>query len=213
MAARPGARRRPLFARVYARTGALMDRGVRAQRSTLLTGLSGRVIEVGAGTGSNFAHYPEQVTAVLAVEPEPYLRRLAAGAAARAAVPIEVVDGAADRLPAEDQSMDAAVASLVLCSVPDLDAALAGLFRVLRPGGQLRFFEHVRAETPGRRRVQRLADATLWPLLNGGCHTGRDTAAAIERAGFAVEHLDRLGRDDTGIPFPTAPQILGTATR
>jgi ubiquinone/menaquinone biosynthesis C-methylase UbiE len=206
-------RRHPLFARYYARVSPLMERGVAVHRPTLLAGLSGRVIEVGAGTGVNFAHYPGEVTAVLAVEPEAHLRRLAQAAAAQAPVPIEVVDGFADRLPAADQSCDAAVVSLVLCTVPDPAAALAEIFRVLRPGAPLRFFEHVRAETPARRRLQRIADAMLWPLLVGGCHTGRDTATTIQKAGFVIERLDRLGRADTGLPFPTAPQILGTAIR
>lgn len=206
-------RRHPLFARFYGRVSPLMNRGLASHRRTLLAGLTGRVIEVGAGDGPNFAHYPEEVTAVLAVEPEPHLRRLAEAAAARVPVRVEVVDGFADRLPADDASCDAAVVSLVLCTVPDPAAALAEIIRVIRPGGQLRFFEHVRADTPARRRVQRVADATLWPLLNGGCHPVRDTATSIERAGFAITRLDRLTTADTGLPAPTAPQILGTALR
>jgi ubiquinone/menaquinone biosynthesis C-methylase UbiE len=206
-------RRHPLFARFYAWAGPLMDRGLTVHRDTLLAGLSGRVVEVGSGTGSNFAHYPDEVTAVLAVEPEAHLRTVAAAAAARVSTPIEIVDGFAHRLPADDRSFDAAVASLVLCTVPDPDAALAEIFRVLRPGGQLRFLEHVQAGTPARRRLQRIADATAWPRLNGGCHTGRDTAAAIERAGFGITRREALTSADTGMPFPAAPQILGTAAR
>ncbi|MBA9005344.1 class I SAM-dependent methyltransferase [Thermomonospora cellulosilytica] len=204
--------RHPLFARFYVRTGPMLERRVGEHRRALLAGLAGRVIEVGAGAGANFAHYPPGVTGVLAVEPEPYLRRVAEEAAGRAPVPVEVVDGVAERLPAEDGSCDAAVVSLVLCSVADPAAALAEMRRVLRPDGQLRFFEHVAADTPGRRRVQRLLDATVWPLLGGGCHTARDTAAAIEQAGFTLARLRRLEPADTGIPFPTAPQILGIAT-
>lgn len=205
-------RRHPLFARCYARIGPLLDRGISPQRDVLLAGLSGSVIDIGAGTGSNFAHFPAEVTSVLAVEPEQHLRRLATAAAEQAPVPIDVVDGFADRLPAEDQSMDAAVVSLVLCSVPDPGAALEEVRRVLRPGGELRFFEHVQAATPNRRRLQRLADATLWPVINGGCHTARDTVTTIERAGFEITELRTLGQPDTGMPFPTAPQVLGSAT-
>ncbi|MEO3781782.1 class I SAM-dependent methyltransferase [Actinocorallia sp. B10E7] len=203
----------PLFARFYARTSLAMERGLATHRRTLLEGLSGRVIEVGAGNGLNFAHYPATVTEVLAVEPEPHLRALARGNAEHAPVPTEVVDGVADRLPAEDSSCEAAVASLVLCSVPDQAKALAEMLRVVRPGGQLRFFEHVQAASPGRRRIQKALDATVFPFFGGGCHCGRDTAAAIERAGFVIERIDRLGTAETQMPFPVAPQILGVASR
>jgi ubiquinone/menaquinone biosynthesis C-methylase UbiE len=182
-------------------------------RDRLLAGLRGQVIEIGAGNGLNFAHYPREVTRVVAVEPEPYLRRLATAAARRAPVPIEVVGGTAGELPAGAATFDAAIACLVLCSVPDQARALAELYRVLRPGGGLRFFEHVRAEGGGLARVQRLVDATVWPWLVGGCHTGRDTAAAIDRAGFAVERLDRLRFPDSRLPQPTSPHIVGTAVR
>jgi ubiquinone/menaquinone biosynthesis C-methylase UbiE len=203
----------PIFARCYARTSGLMERGLAPYRRTLLTDLSGRVIEVGAGNGMNFAHYPATVTEVIAVEPEPHLRRVAEQNAASATPPITVIDGLADALPGGDDSYDAAVASLVLCSVPDPDRALAELFRVVKPGGQLRFFEHVQAPEPLRRRVQKALDATVFPFLAGGCHCGRDTATTIERAGFVIQQIDRLSAADTQLPFPVSPQILGTATR
>lgn len=207
-------RSHPLFARFYAATSLRLEKGLGPHRQTLLEGLSGRVVEVGAGNGLNFGHYPAAVTEVLAVEPEPHLRNLAQVAAAGAPVPVTVVDGLADKLPAGDASLDAAIASLVLCSVPDQDAALAEIRRVLRPGGQLRFFEHVRATAPRRHRAQKTLDGLgIWPLFGGGCHCGRDTLAAIERAGFTVDRLDELTRADTGMPFPASPQILGTATR
>jgi ubiquinone/menaquinone biosynthesis C-methylase UbiE len=208
---RPG---HPIFARVYVRISSAMEReGGADHRDRLLAGLSGRVIEVGAGNGLNFGHYPPEVTGVLAVEPEPYLREAARRGAESAAVPIEVVDGVADDLPAADETFDAAVASLVLCSVPDQRAALREMHRVLRPGGQLRFFEHVRADTPGLRRAQRLVDATIWPRLLGGCHTGRDTAAAIEASGFELERLERFRFPEAGLPVPTSPHVLGIAVK
>jgi ubiquinone/menaquinone biosynthesis C-methylase UbiE len=203
----------PLFARFYARTSVSMEQTVGPYRDMLLDGLSGRVIEVGAGNGLNFGHYPAAVTEVIAVEPEPHLRSLAEASAERVGVPVTVIDAVADHLPADDASCDAVVASLVLCSVPDQGAALAEIRRVLKPGGQLRFFEHVGASTPGRLRVQKVLDATTWPLFGGGCHTARDTQAAIERAGFVIDKIDQLTRADTQMPFPTAPQIIGTATR
>ena len=203
----------PLFARFYAWASPRMDEaGYGERRAQLLAGLTGNVLEVGAGNGMNFAHYPPEVTAVLAVEPEAHLRGLAQDKARHTPVPIDVVDGTAERLPADDSAYDAAIASLVLCTVPDVPAALAEIRRVLRPGGELRFFEHVRADTPGLARIQRTLDATVWPLLVGGCHTHRDTRTAIQDAGFSIEHLDTLQIPDTRIPAPASPHILGIAT-
>jgi ubiquinone/menaquinone biosynthesis C-methylase UbiE len=175
-----------------------------------LAGLVGRVIEVGAGHGLNFGHYPPTVTEVLAVEPEAHLRHLATAAAAP--VPVTVVDGVAEALPAEDGSFDAAVASLVLCSVPDQGRALAELRRVLRPGGELRFYEHVRAERPGFARFQRAVDM-VWPAVGGGCHTSRDTVKAIEGAGFVVESCRRFRFLVEAVALPTSPHVLGVARK
>ena len=204
----------PLFARIYERLSVVMDRaGMAAERQTLVAGLSGRVIEVGAGNGLTFAHYPAEVSEVVAVEPEPRLRAAAVRAAGQAPVPVRVVAGTAEALPGGDGTFDAAVTGLVLCTVPDQAVALAEIRRVLRPGGQLRFFEHVAAEGPGTmRRAQRVADATLWPRLFGGCRTGRDTAAAIVAAGFVIDRLDRFRFPPEGPRSPAAPHIRGAAT-
>jgi ubiquinone/menaquinone biosynthesis C-methylase UbiE len=187
--------------------------GVAEHRRTLVAGLKGRVIEVGAGNGLNFTHYPSEVTSVLAVEPEPHLLRIARGNAGRAPVPIELAYGIAERLPADDAAFDAAVVSLVLCSVADQDAALSEIRRVVRPGGQLRFFEHVRADTPALERVQRALDAIIWPAVAGGCHASRDTIGAIEKAGFKLERVERFPFPETAVPFPTSPHVIGTAIR
>jgi ubiquinone/menaquinone biosynthesis C-methylase UbiE len=206
-------KRHPIFARVFARAGPAMDaQGALEHRRTLLAGLAGRVLEVGAGNGLNFAHYPPAVIELLAVEPEPYLRALAETAAQQAAIPIRVVDGTADTLPSPDAGMDAAVASLVLCSVPDQARALAELRRVLRPGGELRFFEHIQADTPGLARAQRLADI-IWPTLVGGCHTSRDTLTAITTAGFHLVSTRQFRFPDSRLPSPAAPHVLGIARR
>ena len=205
----------PIFARVYERMSVTMDEaGVAEHRRALVAGLSGRVIEVGAGNGRTFAHYPPEVTTVVAVEPEPRLRSSAVTAAQHAPVPVQVVDGVAEALPGADGEYDAAVVALVLCSVPDQAVALAEIRRVLRPGGQLRFLEHVAAERPGlMQRMQRLADATVWPRLLAGCHTSRHTAQAIASAGFIIEDLNRFRFPPTGLSDPAAPHIRGNAVR
>ena len=172
--------RHPLFARWYARTSLLMERGIAVHRAKLLAGLSGKVIEVGAGNGLNFRHYPSTVAEVVAVEPEPYLRELAVAAAERAPVPVRVVAGTADRLSAAESEFDGGVASLVLCSVPDQAVALTELRRAIRPGGELRFFEHVRADTPRWRgcsgwstRCGRCSEAAATPAVTRWARSGR----------------------------------------
>jgi ubiquinone/menaquinone biosynthesis C-methylase UbiE len=204
----------PVFARCYARRAAAMEEhGAAGIRERLLAGVAGRVLEVGAGTGANFGHYPATVTDVLAVEPEPHLRRLAERAAARAPVPVVVVDGDAAGLPAGDGAVDAVVCSLVLCSVPDQAAALREVHRVLRSGGTLHLWEHVRAEGRVAAGVQAALDRTVWPWLAGGCHTARDTVGALGVAGFEVTDLDRFRFPDIWLTQPTTPQVLGTAVR
>jgi SAM-dependent methyltransferase len=203
----------PLFARVYMRLAQAADgRGGAGHRRELLAGASGRVLEIGAGAGANFEHYPPTVTEVMALEPERHLRERALQAATGAPVTVSVREGHASRLPFEDATFDVGVASLVLCTVPDQPLALAELFRVIRPGGELRFYEHVRARKPGEARVQDLADATFWPRIAGGCHLGRDTAAAIAGAGFALESCRRFAFSPSRY-LPPAAHILGTARR
>ena len=140
---------------------------------------------------------------------DPYRRELLQGLTGRV---IEIVDGVAGRLPVEDGSFDAAVASLVLCSVADQATALAELHRVLRPGGELRFYEHVAADGTLARGAQRVADATFWPRVAGGCHLTRETTAAIDAAGFEIERSRRFNFTP-GPPVPPIPHVLGIARR
>jgi ubiquinone/menaquinone biosynthesis C-methylase UbiE len=197
----------PFFARFWklVAPGAMSSR----DRTELLAGLRGEVIEVGAGTGVNFAHYPSAVTRVIAVEPEPHLRAEAAKAAAHAPVPVEVVDGTAESLPVDDATRDGAVCSLVLCSVTDQAAALAELRRVLRPGGELRFYEHVVAHRERPAALQRWLDRSgIWPQFGAGCHVSRDTLTAIEASGLALE---RQRRFMSGLGPFALPHIAGVA--
>jgi ubiquinone/menaquinone biosynthesis C-methylase UbiE len=204
----------PWFARMLARAAAVEERkGGAEHRRRLVAGLRGRVIEVGPGSGLSFAYYPPEVDEVVAVEPEPHLRGLATDAARGAPVPVRVVDGTADHLPSGDASFDAAVVAGVLCSVPDQARALAELRRVLRPGGELRFHEHVAARGRGLAALQRVLDATVWPRMNGGCHLTRDTEAAILAAGFELQRRERFSFCPTLFAAPAAPRVLGIARR
>lgn len=207
-----GDRPRPLFSRFYAKISPGMEaEGMAYLRSELLAPMTGEVVEVGAGNGLNFAHYPPAVIRVIAVEPEPRLRGLAAEAARQVTVSVTVASGTAERLPLPDHSVDGAVLCLVLCSITERAAALAELRRVLRPGGMLRFLEHTIADSPGLARVQRVADATVWPLLTGGCHTATDPAGDIAAAGFVLSGVRRLRFPETGPVMPASPHVLGGA--
>lgn len=184
-----------------------------AVRERLLRGLSGEVIEIGAGWGQNFAHYPPAVTRLTAVEPAADRRAQAMRAAACAAIPIEVVDGRAEHLAYPDTSFDAAVVSLVLCSVADENAALAQVHRVLRAGGRLHFYEHVLALSPGVRHLQRLLD--LRHRAGAGCHAARDISASITNSGFTIREIDRFSYSRRRLPLPSliSPRIVGVALR
>jgi ubiquinone/menaquinone biosynthesis C-methylase UbiE len=201
----------PIFARLFDRFAAKdKGRGEDALRRELVAGLDGRVIEVGPGNGINFEHFPETVEELIAVEPEPYLRRAAEETARGLRLAIRVVGGSADALPAEDASIDAVVVAGVLCSVPDQDASLREFRRVLRPGGELRFYEHVRSPRASFARYQD-AVAVVWPRLMGGCRPNLDTVAAIERNGFRISRCRGFRFPDNARAYPVAPRILGVA--
>ncbi len=205
--------RHPIAARLYAgQAGKAEQLGLAERRAQLLSGLSGRVLEIGAGTGSNFPHYPPSVSEVVAIEPEAYLRGLAEKAATDAPVPVHVLDAAAEALPFEDGEFDAAIASLVLCSVHNPARALGELFRVTRSCGELRFNEHVRSHSPVVARIQQTADRIGWPRVAGGCHLARDTEALISHAGFEIGSMDRYSFRIPPLD-PAKPHIIGTAVR
>jgi ubiquinone/menaquinone biosynthesis C-methylase UbiE len=175
--------------------------------------LSGRVVEVGAGSGVSFAYYPSSVSELIAIEPEPALRERALQAAKSAPIPVQVLDATAERLPLPDASIDAAVFAGVLCSVDDPRRVLEETTRVLRGGGELRFYEHVIARNTRLRGLQRLLDATFWPRLFGGCRTTRDTETTLAACGFAIEERERFSFRPTLLGTPVAPRILGRARR
>ncbi|BDX30755.1 methyltransferase type 11 [Mycobacterium antarcticum] len=201
----------PFFARVWVRISTHEPESIKALRRENLTGLSGRVLEVGAGTGTNFEFYPPTVTEVVAVEPERRLADVARRAAAAAAVPVTVSADTVEEYRA-GEPFDAVVCSLVLCSVDDPEGVLRQLFSILRPGGELRYLEHV-ASVGSRGRLQRVADATVWPRLFGNCHTHRDTEASIIAAGFAVDEARRERTLPDWVPLPVAETAIGRAVR
>lgn len=202
--------RHPVFARFFDRFSQFLEKEAGERRDELLAGLSGRVVEIGAGNGMNFRHYPPTVDEVVALEPEAYLREKAENAALGAPVRVNVRDGVADPLPLEDESFDAAVASLVLCTVPSPPSALAELRRVLRTGGELRFLEHVLSQSPRKARIQeRLDSSGVWPRLGGGCHCARHTVAAIEAAGFEIERARSFALGPSWMH--TNPHVIGVA--
>jgi len=177
-------------------SAALYDRVMRGSeeaclvgwRRELLAGLSGAVLEIGAGTGATLALYPPAVTRLVLAEPDPHMRRrLAAKAGGR----IEISDAAIEALPFPAESFDAVVCSLVLCSVANQGAALAHIRRVLKPGGRLVFLEHVAArERPERLKWQRRLEP-VWKRLMDNCHLTRDTEQALKAAGFELESIQR----------------------
>ncbi|WP_328869799.1 class I SAM-dependent methyltransferase [Streptomyces sp. NBC_00287] len=205
----------PLFARYYARfsVNAETKLGIGVLRDRMLAGLSGRVIEIGAGNGLNFAHYPGTVSEVVAIEPERVLRQLAVEAAVRSEVPVDVVPGAAEALPVKSEAFDAAVVSLVLCSVRDVPRALSEIRRVLRPGGVVRFFEHGRGGGRVMTFTQQALDRTVWPLVSGGCHVGREPVESLRAAGFELGPYRRIMIPEKGPTLPTSYCVLGTAWR
>ena len=195
----------PVFARFYDRLARKMWPIEVEHRTALVSDLEGRVLELGAGSGLNFELYPAGAD-VVALEPEPNMLRLATERASAATASVRLVRGAAEALPFRDGSFDAAVVSLVLCSVERPRPAVRELRRILRAGGEVRVFEHVRSENPGHARWQDRF-TPVWRFFSAGCHPNRDTTATLREAGFAVD----VRRIPIGPPSPARPHILGTA--
>ncbi len=201
------------FAAYWRRAVKFETEGLKKVRANTVEGLSGRVLEIGCGNGANFPYYPETVSTLVATDPDPYMLADARERAGGLSLQTEGYEAAADDLPFEDASFDAVVSTLVLCSVPNLDAALAEVRRVLKPGGELRFLEHVRAKNRFGALFQDVC-TPAWKWLGAGCRPNRDTAAAIERAGFAFRSLHHLNLSPPVPPLcVTRPAIHGAAVR
>lgn len=183
--------------------------GMRRRRRTLLGQARGRVIEIGAGTGLNVAHYPDTVDELVLLEPEPTMRRKLTRRLVQNGRPARICDAPAERLPMMDDSVDTVVSTLVLCTVDDPDSALREIARVLRPGGQLLFIEHVRASS---RFLAGCQDKLVrpWRGFAGGCVCNRPTLQVMRDCGFAVEAHVAVWR---AMPPIVGPLRSGTATR
>jgi ubiquinone/menaquinone biosynthesis C-methylase UbiE len=201
-----------VFAACYDRTMAGAERaGLGARRTALLAAARGAVVEVGAGTGVNLAHYPPAaIDELVLVEPEEPMARRLERRVAGCGLPARVVRAPAEQLPLPDESFDVAVCTLVLCTVADQPRALSELRRVLRPGGLLLFLEHVRAEDP---RVARWQDRVqpLWVRLGHGCHCNRATLETIGAGGFELQQLE-WGKLPKAPPI-VRPMIIGVAAK
>jgi ubiquinone/menaquinone biosynthesis C-methylase UbiE len=179
------------------------ERRVGPMRRELLGGLTGDVLEIGAGTGANFSYYAPDAR-VIALEPDPHmLKRAQARLATLGLTNVDVQRAPAESVPFDDGSFDALVATLVLCTVNDLPASLAEMRRVLRPGGRLVFIEHVR----GDGFLGRVHDfiRPVWSWCGASCQINRRTEAAMVEAGFAFDEIRRLKL------APWMPAIVGTA--
>jgi ubiquinone/menaquinone biosynthesis C-methylase UbiE len=181
------------------------EKRVRKMRHQLLAELRGDVLEIGAGTGANFEHYPTGVR-VVALEPDPHmLKRAQRRLLELGRTDIDVRLAPAEQLPVDDMSFDAVVSTLVLCTVRDLPRSLAEIRRVLRPGGEFRFVEHVRGEAL-LGRVQDLMQPA-WGWVSAGCNLNRRTEPAIRAAGFEIGSIEHRKMS------PWMPAIVGTAKR
>jgi ubiquinone/menaquinone biosynthesis C-methylase UbiE len=190
-----------LFAATYDRClSGTEEAGLGEKRRELLAGATGRVLELGAGTGVNLDHYPPAVEELVLVEPDPHMAKRLRARLANWPRQATVLEAPAERLPLGDGEFELIVVTLVLCTVPDQAAALAELRRVLAPGGRLLLIEHVRSGDPGTARWQDRLERP-WRFLGDGCHCNRDTAAGLAAAGFDTDGLksDKL---------PKAPPIV-----
>jgi len=181
--------------------------GMRSRRRALAADARGRVVEIGAGTGLNAAHYPDQIAELVLTEPDAAMRRKLARCLQRHGRAAQIIDAPAERLPLADASVDTVVSTLVLCTVNDPERTLREIARVLRPDGQLLFIEHVRASSPFLARCQ---DNLLrpWRRFAAGCHCNRPTAELMRACGFSVEADDVVWR---GMPAIVHPLVVGRA--
>jgi ubiquinone/menaquinone biosynthesis C-methylase UbiE len=185
------------------------DGGLRELRRATLARATGRTIDIGAGTGANVDLFPKDLEQLVVVEPDPHMMKRLRAKLAESGSNAELVQAPAEGLPFEDKSVDTAVFTLVLCTVPDPGAALAEAARVLRPGGRLLFIEHVRAHNAALARWQDRLELP-WKLFADGCRCNRDTVAGIEASPLRIDELQH--GEMPKAPPPVRPLVWGSAS-
>lgn len=197
-----------LFAWLLANFNDDYEKWISDRKQALFASLQGSVLEIGPGTGVNLAYYPPSIDWI-GIEPNPYMHPYLQEKADALGINIVLRQGVAEKIEAADNSVDAVVSTLVLCSVPNLHQTLQEIVRVLKPGRRFYFIEHVAApKNTSTRRVQEFV-LPLWKVLADGCHPNRETGLALANAGFAELHLEEIKA-----PFPVvSPHIIGTATK
>jgi ubiquinone/menaquinone biosynthesis C-methylase UbiE len=198
-----------IFAWMMAQGNDSYDKAVRERKQSLFANLQGNVLEIGPGTGSNLRYFSPEIHWV-GIEPNPFMHSYLQKEAKKLDFKnIELRTGTAEKIEAEDNSMDAVVSTLVLCSVPNLAATLQEILRVLKPGGKFFFMEHVAASQGTFLRKFQGAISPLWQVIGDGCHPDRETWVALDNAGFSsvdYEHFE--------VPFPiVSPHIMGVAVK
>lgn len=202
-------RSHPVYASIYDRYNDSAERSWLGEcRQAIASKARGRVLDVGSGTGMNL-HYYKGVEAVVLVEPDPaYLKQLRRRTAV-ATVPVEVVDGRAEKLPFPDASFDTIVSTLVMCSVDEPVLCAAELRRVLKPDGQLLLLEHVKTEAGVWREALQTAAVPIWRFFVGGCCCNRPSLSTLEQAGFEI--TEQRPFDPAGVPSVMFPFVAATA--
>jgi ubiquinone/menaquinone biosynthesis C-methylase UbiE len=187
----------------------MRQRRLAPYRNRVVSTATGRVLEVGIGSGLNLPFYGNTVTDVIGLEPSRKLLDMTTAAARKSQIPLRLIEGTAEAIPIEDHSVDAVVTTWTMCSIPEIQSALQEMRRVLRPSGRLLFVEHGRAPEPSVRWWQdHLTPA--WKHLSGGCHLNRAIAELIENVGFRIERLDKGYMQG---PKPMTFMYEGTARR
>ena len=186
------------------------EKALSDRKQALFSNLHGDVVEIGPGAGPNLRHYPRDIH-LIGIEPNPYMHPYLQAEAEKLGINVDIHPSTAEKLDFADNSVDAVVSTLVLCSVPDLPGTLQEILRVLKPGGRFFFLEHVAApQGTWLRRVQS-GIKPIWKPLADGCHPDRETWVALEKAGF--KSVDYQHFRAPSVPAIVSPQIIGVATK